>query len=616
MTKILGTYDTKEGRIVLLCIILCSIFLSIKYFSGIENTFYYAGFVMKAIHPELLALDPIVGNDLSSTNSPYKLTLYYLLPKLFGEIWLDDRLIAILYIVTVGAAFLATDRIAVTLGATGVWERISILLLFLRDHRIIENDVNFANHADFHHSAVALPIGLFLLLAGIKGRNLWAVLGLIVLLALVSIHVAPFTAGMALIAFWAVGSPRDRRIIGLLFVLGILAAVWGLFFHIDLPDDQRAPIWDLFVNHWYEGMVVPFDPRFNGLPFTVFGNIIFVLVFGAVLLWPHKVTVPIKATRAVAGVSLVAWLVLGLYGQFAPPALQYPQLLLFSVTRQLQYPQILAYIALMVFVFRWTDTKTDAVRVTTALLVMFVLVVSGPGNIDRWAGLFVVALAISLAIHLFLNARDAPNMWTGARGATSALMASYKTVLAGTFVVTMGVAMAVASWQKLPAWQFLVKTGVHGASGSAVWVGVDTYIRRNTPPDAVILPLEYAYGRALRADEEYGHRLMFHRNLVSRSARAVPFPMMLSRGLNLEHFRFALGQKDIIRAIPDAWMRGDVDAFMTGVGKLRPIPDTIVVPTPESTRLRGAGFPFEVQGEVRGFTVLRRNPPTKTSDKS
>ncbi|MDP6885149.1 MAG: hypothetical protein QF830_13530, partial [Rhodospirillales bacterium] len=102
-------YGTKEGRIVLLCIILCSVFLSIKYFSGIENTFYYAGFVMKAIHPELLTTDPIVGNDLTSTTSPYKLTLYYLLPKLVGEIWLDDRLIAVLYILTVAAAFLAAD---------------------------------------------------------------------------------------------------------------------------------------------------------------------------------------------------------------------------------------------------------------------------------------------------------------------------------------------------------------------------------------------------------------------------------------------------------------------------------------------------------------------------
>ena len=401
MAKLLGTYDTKEGRIVLLFIILCSIFLSIKYFSGVENNFYYAGFVIKAIHPELLAADPIVGNELTTTNSPYKLTLYYLLPKLLGEIWLDDRLIAVLYILTVAAAFLATDRIALTLGADGVWERISIILLFLRDHRILENDVNFANHTDFHHSALALPIGLWLLLAGIKGRSLLAVLGLTVLLALVSIHVAPFTAGMALIAFWAVGSHRDRRIIGLLFVLGICAAVWGLIFFLDVPDAHRAPMWDLFVNEWYEGMVVPFDPGFNGLPFTVFGNLVFVLVFGAVLLWPRKATVPVRATRVVAGVALCVWLLLGLYGQFAPPALQYPQLLLFSVTRQLQYPQILAYIALMVFVFRWTDAKTDAVRVATAFLVVFVLVVSGPGNHDRWAGLFGVALAMSVAPILF-----------------------------------------------------------------------------------------------------------------------------------------------------------------------------------------------------------------------
>jgi len=605
MAKLLGPYDTKEGRIVLLFIILCSILLSIKYFPGIENTFYYAGFIMKAIHPELLATDPIVGNELTTTDSPYKLTLYYLLPKLLGEIWLDDRLIAFLYTVTVAATFLAADRIAVTLGADGIWERITIVALFLKDHQILENIVNFANPADFHHSALALPIGLGLLLAGIKGRSLLTVLGLTVLLALVSIHVAPFTAGMALIAFWAVGSRLDRRVIGILFTLGIGAAIWGLFFYIDVPDGDRTLLWDLFVNDWYEGMVVPFDPRFNGLLFTVLGNLVFVLVFGAVLLWPQKATVPVRAMRAVAGIALVVWLILGLYGQFAPPALQYPQLLLFSVARQLQYPQIVAYIALMVFIFRWTDAKTDAVRVATALLVVFVLVLSGPGNYDRWAGLFAVALATSLAVHFFFAARAAPT------NGEAVALASYKTVLARTVVITMGVAMAVAAGQRLPAWGHLVKTGVHGASEAAVWVGVDTHIRQNTPADAVLLPLEYAYGRALRPGEEYGHRLLIRRNLVSRSARAVPFPMMLSRGLNLEHFQFALAQKDIIRALPGAWMKGDTGAFMAGVRELRPIPDTIVVPTPVAGRLNGPGFPFEIQAEIRDFTVLRRTPRAK-----
>jgi hypothetical protein len=161
-----------------------------------------------------------------------------------------------------------------------------------------------------------------------------------------------------------------------------------------------------------------------------------------------------------------------------------------------------------------------------------------------------------------------------------------------------------------------VKTGVHGASEAAVWVGVDTYIRQNTPADAVLLPLEYAYGRALLPGEEYGHRLLIRRNLVSRSARAVPFPMMLSRGLNLEHFRFALAQKDIIRALPGAWMRGDGGAFMAGVEELRPRPDYIVAPTPVARRLNGPGIPFKIQAEVRGFTVLRRTPTAKAPDAS
>ena len=58
-------------------------------------------------------------------------------------------------------------------------------------------------------------------------------------------------------------------------------------------------------------------------------------------------------------------------------------------------------------------------------------------------------------------------------------------------------------------------------------------------------------------------------------------------------------------------MKGDTGAFMAGVRELRPIPDTIVVPTPVAGHLNGPGFPFEIQAQIRGFTVLRRTPPAK-----
>jgi len=54
--------------------------------------------------------------------------------------------------------------------------------------------------------------------------------------------------------------------------------------------------------------------------------------------------------------------------------MQYPQLLIFPVTRQLQSPQIIAYVALMVLVFRWLDAERTPNRLAAATAVLFVVV--------------------------------------------------------------------------------------------------------------------------------------------------------------------------------------------------------------------------------------------------
>ena len=162
------TDRNRDTLIVGIAIVLCAVFLSIKYFPGVESSHYYAGFILSAIDPTLLAEDPIVGAEIGAT-SPYKLTAYYLLPKLFGRLWLDDRFIAVFYVLTVAAAFFFADRIAVRLGASNLLVRLSVLLLFLRDHALFENQVNFAHQPDFHHSALATPLilsaGLVVMLA-------------------------------------------------------------------------------------------------------------------------------------------------------------------------------------------------------------------------------------------------------------------------------------------------------------------------------------------------------------------------------------------------------------------------------------------------------------------
>jgi len=590
----------REEKAVLALVAVCALLLSIKYFTGLEYPHFYAGFSINAIHPELMTNDPVVGNELSSTGSPYRLTIFYLLPRLFGEIWLDDRFIAVLYVLSVAATFLAADRLAVALGVREIWARATILLIFLRDHMILENLVNFAHHPDFNHSALAIPISLWLLYAAIGGKGLVTVLALSALLAAVSMQVAPFTVGLALIAVAVVGSARQRAVVVLLFAAGIPLFIWALFFHQRVPEADWLPLWNQLVYHWYEGMVLPFDPYWFGLAFMVFGNVAFALLLGAVVLWPVEPFPALRAVRAIAIVSLVTWLVLGLYVQFAPDGWKLPQLLIFPLTRQLQYPQILAYIALMAVVFRWADARPGVGRAATAAAVLFVMLVVGPGNFGKWSGLLLAA-AVSAIVFFAAWRRQ------GAVASFPAFLASsYKPAVCTAFALTMTVAMAKGVSDKLPDWQFLIRTGIHGASDNARWVDVARYLRDNTPVDAVVVPMRFVEGKELRANENKGDRLLIRRNVASRSGRAIPYPMLLSHGLNLTHFKFAREQEDLLQRIAAAWMAGDGATVTAAVELLRPKPDYLVVPTAVATRVDGPGFPIAETARVGEFTVLKR----------
>jgi len=595
---------------------VCAAALSIKYFPGLESSHYYAGFVIDAIHPELLDKDPIVGGDLSMKASPYKLTLYYLLPRIFGEIWLDDRFIAVFYILTVAVSFGLVDKLGVALGAQGLAERLFILLMFLKDHVILENAVNLAHQPDFHHSALAIPVSLWVLWAAVRGKSLWIVFALSALAASVSVQIAPGTIAMALLARAAVGTLRERMVIAAVLAAGIAAAYIVMFRFLEVPAADGPVLWNLFVYDWYEGMVLPFDPRFEGMAATVFGNAAFAFIFGAALLWPAAqrggARRALKAVRIILVASLAAWLVLGLYVQFAPESMQYPQLLIFPVTRQLQSPQIIAYVALMVLVFRWLDAERTPNRLAAATAVLFVLYIAGPGNFGKWAGLLAAASVFSVALVWFVYRHGIPRLpvMAPAVGRAGFIPDTYMTLAAVALAATMAVAMAVGAWQKFPAWVHLARTGIHGASENALWMRVPEYLRANTPQDAVVLPLRWASAQTSDPGGGPGDVLVVKRSVASRSGRAVPYPMMFSHGLDLKRFKLAREQRNIASRITAALSKGDAATAAVAIDALRPRPGYLVVPDDVAGRIANGPLPFTPQANVGGFAVLRRTGQT------
>ncbi len=584
--------SARDNLVAGITIVLCAIFLSIKYFPGVENSHYYAGFIMRAIDGTLLAKDPIVGDAIAST-TPYKLTAYYLLPKLFGELWLDDRFVLPFYLLSVAATFYLADRISVALGAGHILIRVTVLLLFMRDHQILENHVNFAHHPDFHHSALALPLSLLVLYTAIARKPLWMVIGAGIVLAAVSLQVAPSTLGYALIATLFVGTRNEKRVAGALLIIGFAVFVWGMTNVVHVAESERIELWSRLTTDWYDGMARPFDPVYGGAVNVAVMNMLFGGIMLGAIFWPicgAKNDRAIKL-RIIVGIACIVWVALGLFVQFAPASLQYPQILLFPVTRQLQAPQTIAIIALAVFVLNWAYNRPSTGKTLTAGLILLLLVVAGPGNHALWAGLFVVS-ALAATVLIFVYNRK--NVGTGLN---IDVLRNPISVLCLTTLLTMTSAIGYAIHDRGADWAQLFRTGIHGSSDAAKWLHIAPYLAQNTPRDSVVLPLDFMKDASRQ-------ELQVRRNVASRSARAVPFPMRLSQGLKLAWFDFTEAQYDLLKQITDGWLAGDAEQINAALAGLKPRPDYIIVPEVIAD-FPGPALAREVVANIDGYTIFK-----------
>ena len=582
----------RDNLFASITIALCAIFLSIKYFPGVESSHYYAGFIMRAIDGTLLAKDPIVGDAIGST-TPYKLTIYYLLPKLFGTLWLDDRFVLPFYLLTVAASFYLADRIAVALGAEHILIRLTVLLLFMRDHQVLENHINFAHQPDFHHSAIAMPLALSVLYMAIARKPLWMVLGSGIILAAVSLQVAPSTLGFALVAILFIGTKNEKRIAGTLLIVGIAVFIWGMANVVHVVESERIELWRRLTSDWYDGMARPFEPHYGGILRVVITNLLFAGIMLGAIFWPTAGDKrdAIIALRIIVGAACVLWLALGGFVQLAPPSMQYPQILLFPVTRQLQAAQVVAMIGLAVFTLNWAVRAPNIQKTFGAGLVILLLVVAGPGNYALWAGLFFICGVATTGLFWTHNqkAHTADNGHDVRHNPISAIFL--------TTLLTMTVAIGYSIHDRGPDWAHLFRTGTHGSSAVAKWQNIAPYLAQNTPRNSVVLPLEWREGSS-------PPKLMVRRNVASRSARAVPFPMRLSQGLDLSWFDFTEAQYALLKEITEGWIAGNAAQIDTALTGLMPRPDYIIVPNDIADR-PGPELARETFVSMDGFTVFK-----------
>lgn len=576
-----------DRRIIAVAVVILAALLTLKYFPGLEYEPMYAGAAYQIIHPDAFQGDPYRSPDVPLLERPIHLSLMYGLVKIVGAAWLDDRFLALVYLGLVVASLVGVDRIARLLGAEAVEERLIVLLMFMRDHQILTGKVLLAYHADVNHTAFAVPIIVWLLYAALARKGLAIVLGLAALLTLTSVRAALFPILFALAVVFALGTARERWTVAALCAVGVAVMAWGLTVAFPIAEANRLEIWEL-IKEVENNDANPFlGDGLGPLPlrYLAWG----VILGAAFFLTPHFAPAH-RGVRVVIVCGVAVMVLGGLYIEHAPDALKQPLLISFVPARSLAWPQNLAYIALTISTLKILDARPDFKRLVVGGLALAALFVAGPGNLDRWAGLLVVAVAAALAINALRRDTGAP---LGER-----LRRHWRAVALHALVLAVVVAYGVAAAEKAPAWATALDHGVFGNNPTARWIGVADYFRDRTPPGTSVLAFHCADGAACKT-------LKANRSLATRSGRAMPTPEDISADFrDPESWKRLETQTRLLEDAGRALAAGRAAEAAAMIDRLVLVPDYLVIPDRIAV---GGGLPYAEETRIAGYRILKRN---------
>jgi len=619
MTDPTGHGRDQTDKFVLLAIFVFTTLLTLKYFPGLENEPSYAGLSFQAIYPDALAGDPYYGPHLSMFENFFGLSSIYVLPKLFGEIWLDDRFIVVVYALLVFVSLVAIDRIGLSLGLEGPIERSILLLLFIKDHQILLNKVLIAHHPDINHAAFSIPIILWLIYIVINRKSVFLILIISALLITVSVRNAPYAIGASLLYAALVGRKSDRVIVGIVFFSAIAAAIYAVQNLIPIGLDERVAVWNILVEK--EGAKgISFYLGDDGIPVheTILRNVAFLAVCCGALIGPWSWGSPFQAIRFLVLVGLALWLAGGLWGNFAPDFLKYPQFLGFSVVRLMQWPQNLAYIAIITTTLHWHRTKGDRKGFFVTGGILAVLFLLGPGNYDLWLGLLVVSgLGVALAHFVYQGMSGTEGVLKGGArffGFSTPSPEKSLAIIAQVMAVTLLIAFGNTIAKKYPAWKFLADTGVFGDSTPARWTGIAEFVRRTTPETAVVLSYYYQYENPKGAsvmheaftENESRGKLATGRSLASRSGRGTPTLHRYSSPFSLQGWKEEKEQFAFLERAGRSLIEGRSADAWEAIQVMAVVPDYLLIPVDVARRLDISSFPFVEEASIDGYALMRR----------
>jgi len=198
-------------------LITLSIGYALTFFPGLEWHSAYFGQSYKAIHPESFPGDPSMPSQ-----NPMSFSSFYVLARLVGDLWLDDRLTMGIYVLLMVLALLGVDRMAQTLGARGWAERVVVLSLMAMPHRFKAALAEVVTFADFYAGCFAGVVAVWLFYWLFGGAKIWKIGACILLLWSLNPRWAWFPTIMALTLLVRERlTPRLQRVTLLLGLLGL-----------------------------------------------------------------------------------------------------------------------------------------------------------------------------------------------------------------------------------------------------------------------------------------------------------------------------------------------------------------------------------------------------------
>lgn len=568
--------------------------MTLKYFPGLENETLYSGNIFQVLNPDAFAGDQFRGPETPWWQRPTQLSLFYGLAWLGGDIWLDDRFVAVFYLGLVVASLVGVDRVARYFGLNGSYERLILLLVFLKDHQILTSKVLVAHHQDVNPSAMVIPAIIWLFYAVISQRHfIWSVLGC-ALVTMISIRLALCVCVTALISEIFLRPPPQKWVAGTLLLGGLTLFAIALMAFTPTDDTLRLAIWEKFVDV-ENNDADPFAPDDIGSMWIRFPAAAAVVVLSWIYIPQGRAG---RALKTIIVIAVSIFLLGGLYINFSPDALKVPLLISFVPARISGWLQNLCYIGLISGILIHLRSTRSVKTVAYSAILLSLLFIAGPGNLLLWAGLLIFGFLIS--IMLFLIWSKSTCLRSNNAFLRSKITDNFTPLFFVSLLIVTIVSYAQATHRNTDAWSSVANNGIYGRNPSAIWHSVTPYVLATTPQDNAVLTFQCI--PLPQCD-----RLLATRAFASRSGHAMPTPEVAGAYFDkLDTWTTIEQQKKMILKIGADMLSNDIQLAAKGISKLRGRPDVLIVPDILSPDLSYAIGPYQEQTRIKTWIILKK----------